>query len=75
MEKIGKILTCNRCGKEIFLEHKGGKSTDGGFTWHDSFQSKPLSWSVEKGCDLCKECTADYNSLWTKFIREKGRNL
>ena len=54
-EKIGKILTCDLCEKEVFLEYIGEGEADGGFTRWLKFESKPDSWRYVSHDELSKE--------------------
>lgn len=61
MEKIGKLIICDCCHKEIFLEKLQGKDTvlDGGYTRIENFRSKPEEWchSFDLKMDLCPSCS------------------
>lgn len=40
----GKIVTCDRCGKNIFLKCTGEGEADGGFTRWNKFEPMPAGW-------------------------------
>lgn len=61
MEKIGKLIICDCCHKEIFLEKEQGNVTvlDGGYTRIENFRAKPEEWyhSFDLKMDLCPSCS------------------
>lgn len=68
-EKVGKMLTCDRCGKTVFLECVGKGETDGGYTRWNKFEAAPAGWEVctEVGT-LCPECNSLYKDLIKSFM-------
>ena len=40
-EKCGKLVTCDRCGKNVFLKCIGEEETDGGYTKWNKFEDPP----------------------------------
>jgi hypothetical protein len=75
-ERVGKLVRCDRCGKEMFLQYKGTDKLDGGFTRADNFETLPNFWAenikcfpavngytLNAGC-LCDEC---YQALYEKL--------
>lgn len=72
-EKIGKIVTCDRCGREIFLNYTGTSHLDGGFTKIEHFEKMPDGWRVREsyGKDyimLCPDCNNEIELLHKKFM-------
>jgi hypothetical protein len=67
MAKVnGRLVTCDRCGKSIFVKAIRDEERDGGFTRWTIFEDAE-GWDYE--CfmgDLCPECNAEY-----KFIKEE----
>lgn len=61
MEKIGKLIVCDCCHKEIFLEKIQGTALelDGGYTRIENFRAKPEEWchSFDLKMDLCPNCS------------------
>lgn len=61
MEKIGKLIICDCCHKEIFVEKLQSKDTvlDGGYTRIENFIDKPEGWcySSDLKMDLCQSCS------------------
>lgn len=56
-EVEGKLLTCDVCGKTVFLKYVGDGETDGGFTRWRKYEDKPEGWSVSYGFGtLCPSC-------------------
>lgn len=69
-EQCGKLVTCDRCGKNIFLKYIGEGETDGGYTRWNKFEDPPDGWKYY--CDigkLCPECNEKYVSIIDRFIR------
>ena len=63
MSKIlGRLIICDRCGKESFQKHTGEKELDGGFTRWDTFEGLK-DWGARKGKDLCPDCFREWNRL------------
>lgn len=80
-ETNGKLLTCDRCGKQIFLKCVGEGEADGGYTRWNNFEKPPKGWdfvnvpkNIRGECAnvhssfirVCPECYA----LWEKVIHE-----
>lgn len=68
-ERLGKSITCDRCGKVVFLEYIGSDTFDGGYTNLKRFETRPEGWSrhAETG-DLCDECSKAYEELLQEFF-------
>lgn len=68
-EAIGKRITCDRCGKSIFLAFVGVKAFDGGYTRHNEFEPAPDDWhySSELQMRLCDTCYATFKELLNEF--------
>lgn len=78
MERVGKILTCDKCGKEVFLDYVGEGEADGGFTRWLKFSQKPDGWQnvstpIEiKGYPLlCDECYKKFVSHLKEFFDDR----
>ena len=70
VEQCGKLITCDRCGKNLFLKYIGEGETDGGYTRWNKFEDPPNGW--EYRCDigrLCPECNNAYVSMIDRFMR------
>ena len=65
----GKILRCDRCGKEIFLKATGEGEADGGFTRWNKFEEAPEGWEyyTEVHGDLCPNCSAKLEKILEDF--------
>ena len=47
MAKVnGQIVTCDRCGKQIFRKCTGEGEMDGGFTRWNTFEAMPDGWDL-----------------------------
>lgn len=43
-ERLGKMLTCDRCGSFVFLNYIGTQEFDGGYTQVANFEDPPKGW-------------------------------
>lgn len=74
----GKLVTCDRCGEQVFLKCTGEGERDGGFTRWNKFEPFPQGW--EHHCEvglICPACNAKYKALVDTFMtegRENGHN-
>lgn len=72
MEKIGKLIVCDCCHKEIFLEKLQGKDTvlDGGYTRIENFIAKPDEWShsIDLKMDLCPDCSKQLKDAQQRML-------
>lgn len=73
----GKLVSCDRCGTQIFLKCTGEGETDSGFTRWNMFETFPQGWEqhYEVGL-LCPECNEKYKELVNTFmteVRDNGR--
>lgn len=72
----GKLLTCDRCGEQIFLKHIKTDALDGGFTKREIYEETPEGWYsrnvskdfVGKYAFLCPECNRQCGKLLTDFM-------
>ena len=47
MAKVnGQLVTCDRCGKQIFRKCTGEGEADGGFTRWNNFEAMPDGWDL-----------------------------
>ena len=68
MKMNGRLIICDRCGKEQFFKHIGDGETDGGFTRWNKFE-EAKGWSNEyKIGDLCPECTEEFQRMKERFF-------
>ena len=83
-EQRGKLLTCDRCGKTVFLKELEAKErdTDGGYTrWNEyKHEAPPEGWARKYFGDyttsynLCPECTKileETHNNFFKLLKEK----
>ena len=78
-EQRGKLLTCDRCGKTVFLKEleAKGKDADGGYTrWNEyKHEEPPEGWSRKyfgdyiKSYNLCPECSKELEVTREQFFR------
>lgn len=65
----GKIVTCDRCGRECRRELIDTVEADGGFTRIDRFVKMPETWKYRYEIGyLCPDCNAEYESLIKAFM-------
>lgn len=72
-EQIGKMITCDRCGKTVFLKYTGTTSLDGGYSKVDNFEKRPEGWEYHTNRELgllCPECESDYQKMVRKFKQD-----
>jgi len=70
--KVGMLLGCDRCHKEVFLECTGEGERDGGFTRWNIFEDPPIGWKSNTPFEvgtLCPECSAKYDAVITNFMK------
>lgn len=68
MIKKGKMITCDRCGKTIFLEKIETRDTDGGYAKYDVYENAE-GWTHPIGfCDLCPICSDDLEEMKRIFM-------
>jgi DNA-directed RNA polymerase subunit RPC12/RpoP len=84
-EQRGKLLTCDRCGKTVFLKELEAKErdADGGYTrWNEYKHEKPPEgWSYKylgeykDHYNLCPECSKKLEEVLGEFfsIKEEKR--
>lgn len=81
MKELGKLITCDRCGKQIFLKKTGEGSGDGGWSRWGTFEELPEGWkcgvhteSLSQGfVDLCPECHKEYEKIVSQFMYNVNR--
>lgn len=70
-ERIGKIITCDRCGKQVFLNYIRTEAFGGGYSKIDYFEKRPEGWELGWRVGmLCPECFAEYEKLVETFMQE-----
>lgn len=63
-ERIGKLLSCDRCGKTIFLKGEGTNELDGGYFKVLRFEKPPEGWgSFRDVYTLCPRCHEECDKL------------
>lgn len=68
-EWMGKIVTCDRCGREVRRELIDTTELDGGFTRTNRYVDMPDTWKYHHEIGwLCPDCDAEYESLIRAFI-------
>lgn len=72
-QEKGKLLTCNRCGKSVFLKFLGMEPQE----WSkptEQYATAPDGWanavSLGRDIDLCPECTEEWVELQTRFMKK-----
>ncbi len=73
-EWIGKIIACDRCGKECRLKLLGEIELDGGFAHAHNFEKIPETWKYRYEIGyLCPKCNAEYQSFTAIFMNDAGK--
>ena len=74
-EKKGKLVSCDRCGKEIFLECAGEGEADGGYTRWNKFEDFPNGWDWHNDTGrLCPSCNKLYKEMLEHFMKVVIKN-
>lgn len=69
-EVNGKLCTCDRCGKTVFLRTTGDGEADGGWTRWNKFESYPDGWEyIHEVGRVCPACSKEYRELLSRFMR------
>lgn len=70
--EIGMYITCQGCGKHLFLRQIGYNSVDAALknrhSFYDVFETVPQDWKIK--CDLgwvCPQCAKDYELMIEDF--------
>lgn len=78
-QKLGKLMTCDRCGMTVFLEKKDDKRdiSDGYLSALSVFEDPPGDWTrirSDKNDDimLCTDCAKLFYKLCDDFM-DNGR--
>jgi len=73
MSKVnGRLVTCDRCGVEVFNKHIKDEHTDGGYTSYNVFEQLPEGWKtyLELSADLCPTCSDAWLRIKAQFMEE-----
>jgi len=68
MQRIGKLVCCDRCGESIFLE-KLTRLTGTG----DIYTDKPEGWLTNGNLDFCPKCSDEFSNFMSAV--EKTESL
>ena len=66
----GKLLTCDRCGEQLFLKKVEENYLDGGIISAPMYEPKADGWKCRNGKDLCPACETYYNEVMDQFWNE-----
>lgn len=66
-EMNGKLQTCDRCGKQIFLRCTGEGEWDGGYTRWNEFEPATGWEYVDDVGSVCPECWEDYRDMLERY--------
>ena len=70
-EVKGKLCSCDRCDKTVFLKCTGEGSSDGGFTRWNTFETFPEGWPYHREVgSLCPSCNEEYTKLLKNFMKK-----
>lgn len=71
MQKVGKLVTCDRCGKTLFLEDEVPMYTAKDIGEDAKYGLNNEEWKcwavTSDGKDLCPECAAHYERMMGYF--------
>ena len=81
----GKLITCDRCGKTVFLKELSAKErdTDGGYTrWNEyKYENPQEGWTnqyfgdYKTNYDLCPACTKKLEEARKMFFETKENEM
>ena len=79
-QKLGKLLTCDRCGITLFLEKKMDKTdySDGYVSDLSEFEDAPDDWTRLRRANekddvlLCSDCSRLFDKICNDFM-DSGR--
>lgn len=72
-ERKGKLVSCDRCGREIFLKYIGKGEADGGYTIWDRFENLPDDWMYTSQIGtLCPHCAGLFRIFIYKLMGSKS---
>ena len=76
-ETEGKLLTCDLCGKTVFLKYVETKAYDGGYTRVRRYEDKPDGWQVWHVSNvinsmLCPSCNERMQEALLACVRKIG---
>ena len=73
-EWIGKIVICDRCGREVRRKLLERTELDGGFTSTNRFVEMPGTWEYrhETGW-LCPDCADEFHRHLDAFMKKERR--
>lgn len=72
--EIGMRVTCQRCGKQIFLKQTGYSSADAAMrnrhSFYDQFEPMPAGWKVKHDANgwLCPVCVKLFDRAIKEFM-------
>lgn len=73
-EWIGKIVACDRCGREIRRKLLERTELDGGFTSTLRFVEMPGAWRYSNKTGwLCPDCADEFQRRLDAFMKKEGR--
>lgn len=69
----GQLVTCDRCGEQVFLKSVGEGIADGGYTRWNKFEPMPEGWGNEyKIGTLCPTCNREWKKLKDDFLQKQN---
>ena len=64
----GKLISCDRCGKEQFVKFIGTDYLDGGYSKSDTYEPLPEDWLwLSQIGNLCPDCAGLFRAFIHKF--------
>lgn len=73
----GKLVSCDRCGKNIFLKYVG-KEYGGNMSdpeGYERYEDRPKTWVHDTHFgDLCDDCSLDFNLILNEFFGPEKYN-
>lgn len=68
-ENLGKMITCKKCGTNLFLKYLGKQDMYGGYESYSKFEEVPKGWWTTVGLGyLCPKCAHEFLSIVRDFF-------
>ena len=69
MQRIGKLVCCDRCGESIFLVKNPTRLSG----TNDAYMNKPEGWLTNGNLDFCPKCSDEFSNFMSAV--EKNREF
>lgn len=68
--KLGRLVTCDRCGETVFLKYLRSESRDGGFSPSANiYEDLPRNWlDISYFGNLCPSCASILKNMVAEYM-------